>query len=188
MEECPKSALAGFGRCLGACRTGREENPCETSNVESQESCVQPRLSETPPARPLLRCSPLLCRRNKDNDYGQEYGGERARSRQQIPAIHAQTPTNSLHVLGPDETFGGRVRTHFGLQIVSRRVRYANGPSAGGEETNRLRGRLQREAARGFVFSRLTRRRLRPFNLRCIRLSRQGPTLASFLKRTDSLP
>src|ERR1700733_615083 len=70
------------------------------SNVESQESCIQPVLSDTASTRPVLCCSPLLSRQNnhKDTDYRYKYARERARNEQQIPAIHVQPLIESLHL------------------------------------------------------------------------------------------
>ena len=42
------------------------------SEVESQESRIHPGISDTARARPLLRGSPLLSRRNQREEYGKE--------------------------------------------------------------------------------------------------------------------
>jgi hypothetical protein len=55
-------------------------------------------LGETARARPVLRCSPLLSRQNKSTDYRYKYAREHACNEQQIPAIHVQPPTSSLHL------------------------------------------------------------------------------------------
>src|SRR5579859_1187426 len=85
-----------------------QRTPCETlrrafrnaSNVESQESCIHPMLSHAALARPILRCSPLLSRPNKGNDYRNENGYKATNSAQNLEygGFHVQSPTNSLHL------------------------------------------------------------------------------------------
>lgn len=84
------------------------------SNVESQESCIHPSLSETACARLVLRCSPLLSRHN----HRKENGYKKSRS-------HVQSPTNSLPA--PTRSRLGAQRTRLGTRALppARVARYS---------------------------------------------------------------
>jgi hypothetical protein len=69
-----------------------EERLRNASNVESQEPCIHPSVSDTARARLVLRCSPVLSRHHREeNRYKTRY-----KYRYEYGSFHVKAPTNII--------------------------------------------------------------------------------------------